>query len=234
MTNYAVVAGHNDIITGALGHGFKEHIVARQVKDKVIYFFELLGEKAYDCTDEVGKTKQQVWLNAANNCNKKIGKDGYIIALHLNAGGGTGTEVFDYKGKQKTKCQAVAERLAEDFSWSTRGEKGWKDGSWIGLIKKAQAPVIYIELCFIDNKSDMTKLMKDLDKAAIGIVEAITGKKVPIEKKNLDVKEYHTVIKGDLVSKIAMEYGSTIKEIKTWNKLDSKYTIKVGQKLRVK
>jgi len=178
MTDYAVVAGHNDIIPGASGNGFKEHVVARQIKDRVIYFLKHLGEKAYDCTDEIGKTKEQVWLNAANNCNKKIGKDGIVIALHLNAGGGTGTEVFDYKGKQKAKCQAVAQRLAKDFCWPTRGDKGWKDGDWIGLIKKAQAPVVYIELCFIDNITDITKLTRNIDMAAIGIVEEITGKKV--------------------------------------------------------
>lgn len=47
-------------------------------------------------------------------------------------------------------------------------------------------------------------------------------------------KKYHTVKRYDTVSKLATQYGSTIKQIKDWNKLDSKYLIKVGQKLRVK
>jgi len=53
----------------------------------VIYFLRQLGETAHDCTDEVGRNKTQVWMNAANNCNKAIGKNGYIITIHLNAGG---------------------------------------------------------------------------------------------------------------------------------------------------
>lgn len=183
MTNFCVIAGHNEIVPGASGNGYKEHIVARQVKDRVIYFLQQLNETTFDCTDEVGTTKTQVWMNAANNCNKAIGKNGYIIAIHLNAsadGRGTGVEVFDYKGTQKATCQAIAQRLAKDFSWPVRRNNGWDDGSWIGLIKQTQAPVIYVELCFIDNISDITKLVRNIDMAAIGIVESITGKKINI------------------------------------------------------
>lgn len=172
---YAIVAGHNDIIPGASGNGYQEHVVARQIKDRIIHYLRQLGETAYDCTDEIGHTKDQVWLNAAKNCNRVAGKDDIIIALHLNAGGGTGTEVFDFKGTLKAKCQSVAQRLSKDFKWNDRG---WKDGSWIGLIKETTAPVIYIELCFIDNVTDITKLTRDLDTAAVGIVEEVTGKKI--------------------------------------------------------
>ena len=75
----------------------------------------------------------------------------------------------------------MATRLAKDFSWKIRGDKGWKDGSWIGLIKKTLAPVIYIEVCFINNVSDITKLTRNIDMAAVGIVEAMTNKKVKKE-----------------------------------------------------
>ncbi|PEJ33168.1 hypothetical protein CN689_12470 [Peribacillus butanolivorans] len=42
---------------------------------------------------------------------------------------------------------------------------------------------------------------------------------------------YHTVVKGDTISALAKKYGSTIIQVKDWNKLDSSYTIMVGQKL---
>lgn len=176
--DYAVVAGHNDIIPGASGNGYQEHIVARQIKDRVIFYLRQLGETAHDCTDEVGRNKTQVWMNAADNCNREIGKNGFVIAIHLNAGGGSGTEVFDWKGTQKAKCQSVAKRLAKDFNWPVRGDGGWKNGDWIGLIKEADAPVIYLEVCFIDSITDITKLTRNIDVAAVGIVEEITGKKV--------------------------------------------------------
>jgi LysM repeat protein len=45
---------------------------------------------------------------------------------------------------------------------------------------------------------------------------------------------YHTVKKGDTVSELAIKYGSTIAQIKSWNKLKDVNKIYVGQKLRVK
>ncbi|MED4922135.1 GH25 family lysozyme [Weizmannia sp. CD-2023] len=46
--------------------------------------------------------------------------------------------------------------------------------------------------------------------------------------------KYVTVRSGDTVSELAAKYGSTITKIKSWNKLNSKYVIYPGQKLRVK
>lgn len=45
---------------------------------------------------------------------------------------------------------------------------------------------------------------------------------------------YHTVRKGDTVSELAVKYGSTAAQIKSWNKLKDVNKIYVGQKLRVK
>ncbi|MGE7601682.1 N-acetylmuramoyl-L-alanine amidase [Peribacillus sp. NPDC097675] len=45
---------------------------------------------------------------------------------------------------------------------------------------------------------------------------------------------FHKVVKGDTVSALAKKYGSTIQQIKNWNDLDSKYTITIGRKIRVK
>jgi len=52
--------------------------------------------------------------------------------------------------------------------------------------------------------------------------------------KATSTAKYHKVVSGDVVSKLAIKYGSTISQIKAWNKLDSKYTIYVGTKIRVK
>ncbi|MBX6334369.1 LysM peptidoglycan-binding domain-containing protein [Candidatus Saccharibacteria bacterium] len=45
---------------------------------------------------------------------------------------------------------------------------------------------------------------------------------------------YHKVVHGDVVSKLAVKYGSSISQIKAWNHLNSRYTIYIGEKLRVK
>ena len=53
-------------------------------------------------------------------------------------------------------------------------------------------------------------------------------------KKAAPKPVYHTVVRGDTASAIAKKYGVTLAQLKTWNKLDSKYTIYVGEKIRVK
>lgn len=44
----------------------------------------------------------------------------------------------------------------------------------------------------------------------------------------------HKVISGDTVGKLAKQFGSTIDQIKSWNKLDNNCTIFVGKVIRVK
>lgn len=47
-------------------------------------------------------------------------------------------------------------------------------------------------------------------------------------------KRFYKVRPGDTVSELAKKYGSTIQQIKSWNNLDSKYTIYAGKTIRVK
>jgi N-acetylmuramoyl-L-alanine amidase len=198
MVKYAVVAGHNANVLGANGNGYKEHEMARKIKDAVIFYLKELNQTVFDCTDDIGRNKTDVWLNAAKNCNDVVGEEDYIIAIHLNAGGGTGTEVFDFKGTSKAVCERISARLAKDFQWNNRG---WKDGSWIGLIKETKGKVIYVEVCFIDNVTDMTKLSRNIGMAGIGIVESITGTKIPVKAEVEETGILYTVQVGAFKSK---------------------------------
>jgi LysM repeat protein len=45
---------------------------------------------------------------------------------------------------------------------------------------------------------------------------------------------YHVVRKGDTVSELAHQFGSTNAKIKAWNRLDNRYTIYVGKTIRVR
>ena len=61
------------------------------------------------------------------------------------------------------------------------------------------------------------------------------GKTMKVPNKTAKSKpEYHDVKSGDTVSALAKKYGSTIAQIKSWNQLDSKYTIYAGTRIRVK
>lgn len=174
--DYAVVAGHNAIIPGAAGSGYKEHQVAREVTSRVVKYLKQLGAKAFDCTDNVGNTRTSVWSNAVKNTNSAIGSDGLAVSIHLNAGGGTGTEVLHYDSPEL--AAKVSAAVATVLGVRDRGPK---DGKSIGYINSTNAKTILIELCFIDSAEDMKKLMSKLEEVAKVIAETITGKKLESE-----------------------------------------------------
>ncbi len=61
------------------------------------------------------------------------------------------------------------------------------------------------------------------------------GEKIKVSSSTVSSsKKYHTVVRGDVVSKLAKKYGSPIGQIRSWNHLDSRYTIYIGDNLRVK
>lgn len=60
------------------------------------------------------------------------------------------------------------------------------------------------------------------------------GQKLVIPSGSTPAPQYYVVKSGDTVSEIAVKYGTTIVQIKSWNGLDSHYTIYPNQKLRVK
>lgn len=67
--------------------------------------------------------------------------------------------------------------------------------------------------------------IKNASLIRVGQVLKIPGKVAPT---------YHTVKSGDTVSELAVKYGSTTSQIKSWNNLKNVSLIYIGQKLRVK
>ena len=94
-------------------------------------------------------------------------------------------------------------------------------------------PALLTENGFIDNTNDAAKLKTAsfIESLARGHVNGIV-KCFNLPKKNTVV--YHTVVSGDTVYSLSKRYGSTAQQIKDWNSLDSNYTIRIGQVLKVK
>lgn len=72
------------------------------------------------------------------------------------------------------------------------------------------------------------------NKIYAGQVLKVPGASAPAPKPAAPTKKYHKVVSGDTVSELAAKYGSSLAQIKAWNGLDSRYTIRIGQTLRVK
>ena len=170
MAKYNVHAGHNSIVPGASKY-LNEVTEDRKVKNKVIQLLKAAGHTVYDCTDDSGRTVGANLANIVAKCNKHtVDLD---ISIHLNAGGGTGAEVFYYTGSAagKTKAAAVSQKVAAALGIRNRGAKS---SSGLYVLKNTKATAILVECCFVDSKTDQGKW--NVDKCAAAIVEAITGK----------------------------------------------------------
>lgn len=73
-----------------------------------------------------------------------------FVSIHLNAGGGHGTEIYTWKGNQTKRARNVLENLsAIGFK-----DRGIKDGSKLYVIKNTKCEAMLIEVCFVDNEND--------------------------------------------------------------------------------
>lgn len=173
MGTYNVHGGHNSIVPGANKY-LNEVTEDRSVKNKVISYLKGAGHTVYDCTDDSGATQSANLSNIVSKCNAhNVDLD---ISIHLNAGGGTGAEVWYYEGDSigKTKAAAVSAAVAKALGLKDRGAKATKS---LYVLSNTKATAILVECCFVDSETDRDKW--NADKCAKAIVEAVTGKTVP-------------------------------------------------------
>lgn len=171
MAKYNVHGGHNKIVPGAAGY-LNEVTEDRKVKNAIIKYLKAQGHTVYDCTDDSGNTQSKNLSNIVKKCNAHSGIT-LDISVHLNAGGGTGTEVLYTSSKGKPYAEKVSKAIANSLGLKNRGAKK-RDNLYV--LNHTNAPAILIECCFVDNKTDKAKW--NVDKCAKAAVEAITGKKV--------------------------------------------------------
>lgn len=145
---------------GAVGNGYQEATVARQINDKIIK-----ATGARDTTDNRGTSVNGILANTVNNINACAG--GYQISNHLNSFGSasaTGVEVLYGSIADKPMAEKVSKAIADALGIANRGAK---DGSWLYIASNtgANKKVLLIEWAFISNPNDMNKLMGNMDKA---------------------------------------------------------------------
>lgn len=165
--NFNVHGGHSLKCRGASGL-LDEVNEDRAVKNKVIALLRANGHTVYDCTDDIGATQNANLRNIVNKCNShKVDLD---VSIHLNAGGGTGTEVYVYNDSSRAK--GYAQRIVNNISNSLGiRNRGVKTTTKLYVLRKTKSPSLLIECCFVDNATD--KARWNVDKCAKAIVEGV-------------------------------------------------------------
>ncbi len=191
-----VNAGHSDVSTGASGNGYKEHEVARMIKNRILDKFKLVGQACVDTTSDA-KTSSEVLREQVAKCDYYTGKvkRQLNISIHLNAGGGTGTEVL-YKN-QRELAVYVSREISKAMGWRDRGAKQRND---LYFLNGCDAPSILIEVCFIDSKDDMDKLMSKMYKVVDAIVKTTSGK-IHVPKEEQEKETYYQVVAGSFLDR---------------------------------
>lgn len=107
-------------------------------------------------------------INASNN----TGVDCHV-ALHSNARGGTGPEVWYYTNSSNGK------RLAQSILSEIEGvsncpkSRGIKASTGYAELNKTSAPAVIVEVAFHDNSSDAAWIINNMDEIAEAIADGI-------------------------------------------------------------
>ena len=216
--------------SGALGGNYQEFKIAREIG-------KYIGEafKGYACTADVINYDATLYLT---DRIAHVNKHGYDLAIeiHLNASGGTGSEVY-YKHKSATGKKlagAISKSIANTFGIRDRGAKvkiNPANGTdYFGFVRSCKCESLLIETVFIDTASDRkhVETAAGQRQCAEAIVKAVADfygikkKSAPAVKPSEDKPT--TVRAGDIVKIKGSKYA-TGQKIPVWVKL-KKHTVK--------
>ena len=215
--------------SGALGGNYQEFKIAREIGKYIGEVF-----KGYNCTADVINYDATLYLT---DRIAHVNKHGYDLAMeiHLNASGGTGSEVY-YKHKSATGKKlagAISKSIANTFGIRDRGAKvkiNPANGTdYFGFVRSCKCESLLIETVFIDTASDRkhVETAAGQRQCAEAIVKAIADfcgipkKSAPAVKPS---ENKPAVRAGDIVKIKGSKYA-TGQKIPMWVKL-KKHTVK--------
>ena len=192
----SVNAGHTPSGTagcGAVGN-LDESKCTREIAPLVAEYLRKEGQEvqlnienysnSYNCEDCYNRA------NKANNWGANL-----YVEIHLNAGGGRGTEVevSGFGGQAEQYAKRVSEKVSSSLGLPNRGVKQMN----LIVLNRTSMPAILVECCFVDS-NDYKHY--NADKIARAIAEAILGKSISnntsiVNKQNNSNKEMYVDMK---------------------------------------
>ena len=155
--------------------------------------------------------------------------------------GGEGAEVIYALRNNGTFAKQILDNLAAEGQKVRKiyqrrlPSNQTKDYNFLFRDTGVTEPVI-VEYGFIDNKSDINRVVNNYEKYAEAVVKAVTQYKgLPYTAPNSEIAEgtiIYTVQPGDSLWSISREYGTTVNAIKNLNGLSSDL-LRVGQQLLI-
>lgn len=178
--------GHGGYDSGAVGNGFKE-------KDLTLSIGKYCNErlKQYGIETKISRT-----TDCDSSINSKVTasnafKADVCMDIHINAGGGDGSEVYysHVSPNGKKLAQSIVDATLA-IRQNTRGIKTRVDDDgtdYFGMIRMTDAPAVLVECAFIDNATDIQIINTEAKRKVFGYaiadgVAKYLGVKLPTAK----------------------------------------------------
>lgn len=187
MNKICFIVGHGKSKSGgydpgACANGAQEYRIAKEIAEYAQTYYNA------NFTEQADILNADAGLYLTDRI-KKVNQMGYdfVAEIHLNAGGGTGTETYYHKGSEigRKYADAICKEIAAALGVKQRsngvddgGDKvklgsGGKD--YFAIIRETYPTAVLIETVFIDTASDLAKVSTPDGQAACGaaIAEAV-------------------------------------------------------------
>lgn len=163
MSKICFIVGHGKSASGgydsgAVSGGFHEFKIAREIAKYAQAYYNANYQEQCDLMNYDG----DLYLT---DRIKKVNANSYsmIAEFHLNAGGGTGPEVYYYHGDNygRKYAAAISAAIAKQFGLRNRGAKVKLNGSgkdYFAIIRDTRPRAMLIETVFIDKAADLEKV----------------------------------------------------------------------------
>lgn len=142
----------------------------RKIGNRLIQMLQEKGHTVVNCTNE-NPVNQLGGITAKANAQALD----IFVSIHLNAGGGHGTESYIYNGsyafKESNRAMAKAINDAVVSSCGFRN-RGVKEANF-HVLRETIAPAVLVEVCFVDSSEDAGKL--NTEAVAKALFKGITG-----------------------------------------------------------
>ena len=173
-----LIAGHGNGDPGAVGNGYKESDLTREVA----LLTKISLSKFEGVTVDVADTSKN-WFDyickKGNSFNFK--PYDYVLEVHFNAGVGdtsgngktTGTEIYVTTSENGVSVEENILGNIVSLGFRNRGIKR-NNFSLINHIKKQGVSAALLEVCFIDDKDDMKLYATHVDDVATAIANGIS------------------------------------------------------------
>lgn len=214
MSKIIITIGHGKADNGGYDSGaiskdgkYHEYRIAKEIGKYAQQYYNSHYSEHCDLMNYDGNITLQGRINRLQDHTYD-----FICEMHLNAGGGTGTEVYYSNGSSKGKkyAKAISEAISKEFGFTNRGAKTMTnpDGSdYLGIIRATVPEAVLVENAFIDNNSDLAKVKtaEGQKKCGIAIAKAIASVR-GLKQSTSSTAKKETTVKKETIEKSKFPY----------------------------